>query len=63
MMDRKDDWAGSNFAIHLWWHTALYHLDLGEIDKVLEIYDTGVRNKRSGHLAGGAGRSGACYGG
>jgi tetratricopeptide (TPR) repeat protein len=47
MMDRKDDWAGSNFAIHLWWHTALYHLDLGEIDKVLEIYDTGVRNKRS----------------
>jgi tetratricopeptide (TPR) repeat protein len=47
MMERTDDWAGSNFAIHLWWHTALYHLDLGEIDKVLEIYDSGVRNKRS----------------
>lgn len=47
MTERKQDWADSDFAIHLWWHTALYHLDLGEIDRVMEIYDQGVRNKSS----------------
>ena len=46
MMSREDDWAGSNFANHLWWHTALYHLDLGQIDRVLEIYDTKLRTDR-----------------
>lgn len=43
MMSREDDWANSNFANHLWWHTSLYHLDLGQIDRVLEIYDTKLR--------------------
>ena len=47
MNANEDNWVGSGFAIHLWWHLALYHLDLGQIDKVLEIYDTGVRNKSS----------------
>ena len=46
MMSREDDWARSNFANHLWWHTALYHLDLGQIDRVLEIYDTKLRTDR-----------------
>ncbi len=48
MTERQDDWVPANgFRIHLWWHLALYHLDLGEIDRVLEIYDEGVRNKES----------------
>lgn len=42
------DWAHDNgFAFHNWWHLALYHLDLGEIQRVLEIYDEAIRPKRS----------------
>lgn len=36
-----DTWetSSSAFYSHLWWHTALYHLDAEDIAKVLEIYD------------------------
>ncbi len=48
MTNRETDWApDTNFAIHLWWHLALYHLDLGRIDKVLDIYDNQIRQKSS----------------
>ncbi len=47
MSEREADWVDSGFAIHLWWHRALFHLDLGDIDRVMEIYDQGVRNKSS----------------
>ncbi|MBM3488002.1 MAG: tetratricopeptide repeat protein [Alphaproteobacteria bacterium] len=41
---READWATDNmFAYHNWWHRALYHLDLGEIDRVLALYDTRIR--------------------
>ena len=30
-----DDWSGSYFAIHNWWHRSLFHLELGETDEVL----------------------------
>lgn len=43
MTSRRDDWAPGNFANHLWWHLALFHLDVGEIDRVLEIYDERLR--------------------
>jgi tetratricopeptide (TPR) repeat protein len=43
MTSRMDDWTGGNFANHLWWHLALFHLDLGQIDRVLEIYDHALR--------------------
>ena len=33
------DWSPSFFAIHNWWHRGLYHLELGEIDQVLALYD------------------------
>ena len=39
MYERIGLWTESDFAIHLWWHTALLHLDLQEVDRVLEIYD------------------------
>jgi hypothetical protein len=29
---------------HLWWHRALFHLERGEIDTVLSLYDTRFRN-------------------
>lgn len=45
MTSREDDWANSNFANHLWWHLSLYHLDLGQIDRVLSIYDGKLRSQ------------------
>ncbi|MET0985463.1 MAG: tetratricopeptide repeat protein [Steroidobacteraceae bacterium] len=41
---RRDDWAPDNgFAFHNWWHLALFYLDLGEHQRVLELYDERVR--------------------
>ena len=31
--------AASGSQGHLWWHTALFHLELGQIDMALELYD------------------------
>ena len=43
LQSRVDDWSpadGSNmFAAHNWWHLALFHLDRGEFDRVLELFD------------------------
>ena len=39
MGERESEWGTSNFANHLWWHTALYHLDLEQYDRVYEIFD------------------------
>jgi tetratricopeptide (TPR) repeat protein len=36
-------WSDSYFAPHNWWHRALYHLELGEIDLVLDLYDRHIR--------------------
>jgi tetratricopeptide (TPR) repeat protein len=41
---READWSPNNsFAIHNWWHLALFHLDLGEISQVLDLYDQRIR--------------------
>jgi hypothetical protein len=38
-------WAGANNMIHhLWWHRALFHLERGETDTVLALYDDRIRN-------------------
>lgn len=40
---RLGDWSIDNgFAVHNWWHLALYYLDLQQIDRVLEIYDQSI---------------------
>jgi tetratricopeptide (TPR) repeat protein len=45
---RSADWAPENlFAFHNWWHLALYHLDLGDNERVLELYDTAIRPQTS----------------
>jgi len=37
-------WAHcNNFGAHVWWHLALFHLDMGEFGRVLELYDGKVR--------------------
>ncbi len=44
LRDSADIWAPENgLACHNWWHLALLHLDRGETEDVLRIYDTKVR--------------------
>lgn len=44
LSSRVDDWAPDNaLAYHNWWHLALYHLDLEEIPRALELYDSKIR--------------------
>lgn len=45
MNNHRQVWANSNFRNHLWWHVSLFHLDLGQFDKVLEIYDKHLRSE------------------
>lgn len=41
---REAAWAHcNNFRYHVWWHKALMHLDLGQTDIVLDLYDTLIR--------------------
>jgi tetratricopeptide (TPR) repeat protein len=45
---RSDDWSTDNFfAVHNWWHLALYYFDQQRWDEVLGIYDTRVRGSDS----------------
>jgi len=44
----EDAWAHcNNFRYHVWWHKALMHLDLGQIDRVLALYDADIRKDRT----------------
>lgn len=47
---RREFWAqDDNFLkIHNWWHLALCHLELGEFDAALQLYDEEVRAGESG---------------
>jgi tetratricopeptide (TPR) repeat protein len=59
MQDRRQDgiawlrgleshWNQSNnFRFHLWWHLALFHLELEQYDQVLHLYDTEFRREPS----------------
>ncbi|GGH32827.1 tetratricopeptide repeat protein 38 family protein [Cribrihabitans marinus] len=45
---REEAWAHcNNFRYHVWWHKALMHLDLGQIDAVLALYDAEIRRDRT----------------
>ncbi len=49
MIAREPHWSGDDnfFKVHNWWHRALYHLDLGQVDQVLSLYDGPIREGRS----------------
>lgn len=48
MRDRQRQWAEDNFfAIHNWWHLALFHLDLGDTASVLELFDSAIAASQS----------------
>jgi hypothetical protein len=41
-------WAADNFfQVHNWWHLALYHLELGEVDEVLTLFDGPIYGAQS----------------
>lgn len=43
-----DAWStDSFFKVHLWWHLALYHLELGQIDEVLALFDGPINGEKS----------------
>ena len=44
-LNQSDDyWTDRNpFRDHLWWHTALFWLELGDIERVLQHYDRHIR--------------------
>jgi hypothetical protein len=48
MHGNPDAWSrDSFFAVHNWWHLALYHLDRGETDEVLRLFDGPIFGNRS----------------
>ncbi|MGZ9021053.1 MAG: tetratricopeptide repeat protein, partial [Rhodoplanes sp.] len=49
MIAREPFWSGEDnfFKVHNWWHRALYHFDLGQVDQALALYDGPIRNDRS----------------
>ncbi len=49
METREPYWSGNDnlFRVHNWWHKALYHLDLGESDVALGLYDGKIRDGAS----------------
>ena len=49
MTAREPSWSADDnfFKVHNWWHKALCHLDLGQRDDVLRIYDGPIRGGRS----------------
>jgi len=49
MVAREPYWSGEDnfFKVHNHWHLALYHLELGQHDRVLAVYDGAVRKSAS----------------
>ena len=46
--NREDAWAHcNNFRYHVWWHKALMHLDQGQIDHVMALYDHEIRKDKT----------------
>jgi len=45
---REAAWAHcNNFRFHVWWHKALMHLDRGDYDAALALYDTQIRAEKT----------------
>jgi hypothetical protein len=48
MRQNREAWSrDSFFAVHNWWHLALFHLGLDEIDQVLALFDGPIYGKTS----------------
>jgi len=48
LQGREASWSHcNNFRFHVWWHRALMHLDLGQYDAALALYDADIRAERT----------------
>jgi tetratricopeptide (TPR) repeat protein len=48
MRANPDAWSAESFLqIHNWWHLALFHYELGEVDEVLALFDGPIFGNRS----------------
>lgn len=48
LSDHESHWdRANNFRYHLGWHRALFHFELGELDRVLALYDQHFRAEAS----------------
>jgi hypothetical protein len=48
MRANPDAWTrDSSFCVHNWWHLALFHLELGQIEEVLALFDGPIYGARS----------------
>jgi tetratricopeptide (TPR) repeat protein len=48
LLDRVPDWTEDNFfAVHNWWHLALYYFDAERWEDALRLYDTSIRGGES----------------
>lgn len=48
MRSDSEAWTRESFfQVHNWWHLALFHYDLGEIEEVLSLYDGPIYGARS----------------
>jgi tetratricopeptide (TPR) repeat protein len=46
--DHAKAWSEESFfAVHLWWHLALYYLEFGDIDRALVLFDGPIHGQRS----------------
>ena len=46
--DNLSAWSHcNNFRFHVWWHKALLHLDRGELDTALALYDAKIRDEKT----------------
>ena len=49
MRSREGTWSAPEnvFKVHNWWHRALWHLELGQVDEVFALYDGPIRGQHS----------------
>jgi len=48
LQPNADTWSRESFlAVHNWWHLALYHLEHGDVDEVLRLFDGPIFGARS----------------
>jgi tetratricopeptide (TPR) repeat protein len=43
LQETRPIWEHSSYGKHLWWHLALFHLDLGDVPAALQIHDRRLR--------------------
>jgi tetratricopeptide (TPR) repeat protein len=52
LREREADWGSGNlFTVHNWWHLAMYHLEAGQADRSLAIYDAEIHHAESEGVA------------